>query len=211
MTHPVDHPEIESLWRGVAGVASLAVAAAQPGEGTSTVAESLWHRAAAAGRSALLIRCGDGVPSMAPQRVGNTLRGQWTPDAERLAEWREPSRLRAALEALRSEWDLVLVDAPALLDRAARSLPGLTVAAAVEAVLLVVLAGRTPASALREARMALDAAGARLLGLALNDRDNPALLKEMERKLGGLARIAPRLHGRLLRAFQGSALLGLRV
>lgn len=73
------------------------------------------------------------------------------------------------------------------------------------------VAGRTAASALREARAARDAAGARLAGIAMNDRDNPRLAAEMARKAGRLARFAPRRRGRNEGALRGSSLLGLRV
>jgi Mrp family chromosome partitioning ATPase len=105
----------------------------------------------------------------------------------------------------------VVVDAPALLERGHGALPGAVAAAAAEATLLVVLAGRTAASSLREARAALDGAGARLAGVAMNDRDNPRLAAEMARQARRLARFAPRLHGGIERALRGSSLLGLRV
>lgn len=208
--HDADHPEIEALWRGLGHLRSLAITAARPGEGTSLVARGLWRRAEAAGRAALLVHAG-GEPSAAPRRHGNGPLGEWTPDAARVADWREPARLRAAIEATRAEWDMVILDAPALLDRAPRPLPGLTAAAAAEATLLVVLAGRTPASALREARTALDAAGARLAGVVMNDRHHPSLGQELERQAMRFARLAPRLAARLVRAARGSTLLTLRV
>jgi Mrp family chromosome partitioning ATPase len=208
--HDADHPEIEALWRGLRDRRSVAVTAARPGEGTSLVSRGLWRRAEAAGRTALLIHAG-GEPSAAPRRLGNGPLGAWTPDAARVAEWREPARLRETLEAALADWDMVILDAPALLDRAPRPLPGLTAAAAAEATLLVVLAGRTPASALREARTALDAAGARLAGVVMNDQHHPTLAQELERQAQRFARLAPRLTARLTRMVRGSTLLTLRV
>src|SRR4051812_35057036 len=51
------HPETEALWRAVsvAGLRSVAVVSARPGEGCTTVAEALWRRAARGGRSPLLV------------------------------------------------------------------------------------------------------------------------------------------------------------
>jgi len=208
--HDADHPEIEALWRGLGETRSLAVTAARPGEGASLVARGLWRRAEAAGRAALLVHAG-GEASAAPRRLGNGPLGEWTPDAARIADWREPARLRAAIETARAEWDMVILDAPALLDRSPRPLPGLTAAAAAEATLLVVLAGRTPGSALREARAALEAAGARLAGVVMNDQHQPSLADELERQARRFARLAPWLSTRLTRAVRGSSLLTLRV
>jgi hypothetical protein len=215
MTHASDHPEIEALWRGIAGAGSVAIAAAQPGEGTSMVAEAIWRRAEHSGRTALLVHLNGAKPGAEPgrlERLGNHPLGEIAaPDAAQIAAWREPARLREAIAEWRKDWDLVVLDASPVLARGAQSLPGLTAAAAAEATLLVVLAGRTAASALREARERLRMAGANLVGVALNDRDNPSLAMELERQATRFARILPGLATRLTRAVRGSALLGLRV
>ena len=110
--------------------------------------------------------------------------------------------------------DLPVVDVPALraqvpaLDEGlaffdgpgGTQVPGPVAAAAAEATLLVVLAGRTAASSLREAQAALAAAGAKLEGVALNDRDHPTLAAELSRQAARLSRLAPGLHRRLDRA-----------
>jgi hypothetical protein len=215
MTHASDHPEIEALWRGVGDAGSIAIAAAQPGEGTSLLAEAIWRRAEHSGRSALLVKLNGATPGAEPgqvQRLGNHPLGELgAPDAAQLAAWREPARLREAIALWRQDWDLVVIDAAPVLARGAQALPGLTAAAAAEATLLVVLAGRTAASALREARERLMAAGAALVGVAMNDRDNPSLAMELERQAARFARVLPGLAARLTRAVRGSALLGLRV
>lgn len=215
MNHPSDHPEIEALWRGVGDAGSIAIASAQPGEGTSLIAEAIWRRAEHSGRSALLVKLNGGAPDAEPgqvQRLGNHPLGVLAaPDATQLAAWREPARLREAIALWRKEWDLVVIDAAPVLARGAQALPGLTAAAAADATLLVVLAGRTAASALREARDQLKAAGAVLVGVAMNDRDNPTLAMELERQAARFGRILPGLAARLTRAVRGSALLGLRV
>lgn len=205
-----DHPETEALWHGVAGRTSLAVTSARGGEGTSLIARALWQRAGDAGRGALLLGT-RGAGHARPERLGNSPLARWTPEDATLQAWREPGAMRAALTELRADWDFVVVDAPALLERGHGTLPGVVAAAATEAALLVVLAGRTAASTLREARAALDAAGVRLAGVAMNDRDNPRLAAEMARQAGRLARFAPRWRGRIERALGGSSLLGLRV
>jgi capsular exopolysaccharide synthesis family protein len=71
------------------------------------------------------------------------------------------------LQRLRSEFDYVLVDSPPLLSVAdSRILATLT-----DAVVMVVRAYETPYDVVRRARALLYSAGARLLGVALNNVD----------------------------------------
>lgn len=213
-------PEIEAAWRAVAasGARSLAVLAAEAGEGATSLAGALARRAAAGGARVLLVDCGGGAsgggPGAAPGAIlpvagGVALLGDPGPAAT--GAWRDPPRLAEQLEAWRGEWDLVLLDPPPLLAGEAAGVPAAAVAAAAEASILVVLAGRTAASTVAEAEKRLARAGARLLGTVLNDRDNPSLLAEMEREAGRLSRIAPGPVRWLKARLRRSSLLGLRV
>ncbi len=105
----------------------------------------------------------------------------------------------------------MVFDTAPLLSREEGALSGVTVAAAADATILVTLAGRTPASQIRAARDALNAAGARLIGTVLNDRDNPSLLSELERETYRVAPLLPRLMANLRGRMRRSALLGVRV
>jgi hypothetical protein len=272
------HPETEALWRAIttAKVRSIAVVAAHPGEGCSSVAEALWRRAACGGRSALLVDlncdrpglgarlgvrlgasrapadpssrhlttdqglvtlerrrdhrglrvaggsedrrravvCGEagGLVLGQAQRLGHSSLGLLADPGQAMIEaWRDPAQLREAVAGWLHEWDTVVIDTAPLVTGTAQGIPGLAAAVAVEASLLVLLAGRTPVSAVREARHALDKAGARLLGTVMNDRDNPSLRAELERQALRLARFAPRLAQRLARQVRSSALLGMRI
>ena len=71
------------------------------------------------------------------------------------------------LQRLRGEFDFVLVDSPPLLSVADSRI----LATATDAVVLVVRAYSTPYEAVRRARTLLYGAGARILGVALNDVD----------------------------------------
>jgi Mrp family chromosome partitioning ATPase len=218
------HPEVEGLWRAVAAAAarSIAVVAANPGEGCTTIAEALWRRAALAGHSALLVELNRDRPALA-SRLGNAGPGQILsfgndglglmaePSDAMLDTWRDPARLAEAIAGWHQTYDTVVLDGAPLVARGAQGLPGLACATAAEATMLVVLAGRTPASAVREARQALTRAGARLLGTVLNDRDNPSLLAELEREAARLGRLVPALAARIVAALRRSSLLGIRV
>ncbi|RYJ01661.1 MAG: hypothetical protein EON47_10045 [Acetobacteraceae bacterium] len=259
------HPETEALWRAVtgAGVRSIAVVAARPGEGCSSVAEALWRRAACAGRSALLVDLNTEHPGLGArlgrprggerqlvtdqgvvtlerrrdpgglrlvagrrgteigerraamgeaQRLGHGGLGLLAePGAAAIEAWRDPARLREAVAGWLRDWDTVVIDTAPLVAGTAQGVPGLAAAAAAEASLLVILAGRTPTSAVREASQALRKAGARLLGTVMNDRDNPSLRAELERQALRLARLAPAMAAGLARRIRGSALLGMRI
>jgi capsular exopolysaccharide synthesis family protein len=71
------------------------------------------------------------------------------------------------LRRLRGEFEYVLVDSPPLLSVADSRI----LATAADAVVLVVRAFSTPYDAVRRARSLLYGAGARILGVALNDVD----------------------------------------
>lgn len=218
------HPETEALWRAVAQAEArcVAVVSAQPGEGCTTVAETLWRRAAQAGRSALLVDMNRDRPAASlraipaeegvVQRLGNTGLGLLAePGEAALESWRDRGQLRAAVAGWLQQWDTVVLDTAPVLAKDAQGMPGLAAAAVADAAILVVLAGRTDGAAVREAAAALAAAGARLLGTVLNDRDNPALRTEMLRETARLERFAPGLAARLSTALHRSSLLGMRV
>jgi Mrp family chromosome partitioning ATPase len=214
-------PELEAVWRAASGAAahSIAVVAANAGEGVSSLAGALALRAALGGGRALYVNLAPGTAATPvglaedailpgePPGLGLLLR----PSAASVAAWRDAARLEAQLGAWREEWQHVVFDTGPLLSRDPGGVPALSVAAAAEATVLLVLAGRTAAARVREARERLAQAGARLVGTVLNDRDNPSLLAEMEREVGRLARLAPGLARGLRQRLQRSPLLALRV
>ncbi|GAA1389870.1 polysaccharide biosynthesis tyrosine autokinase [Luteococcus peritonei] len=87
--------------------------------------------------------------------------GQVPPNA---AELLASPRLEATLAELRSRYDRVVVDAPALLPVADASV----LAAAADGVVLVARSGRTTTAQLQAARSALEPIRARILGVVMN-------------------------------------------
>jgi Mrp family chromosome partitioning ATPase len=213
--------EIEALWLAVAGSAarSIAVVAAHAGEGTTSLAEVLAQRAARSGRRALYVDLSGGhaggaglglaedviLPGAAPG-IGVLA----NPSAASALAWHDPLRLAAQVREWAGAWDIVLFDTAPLLAHETPGVPPLAAAAAAEATILVVLAGRTTAADLREAQHRLERSRARLLGSVLNDRDNPSLVAEMERELGRIGRFAPGLARRAGNALRRSSLLAQR-
>ena len=218
-------PEIETLWRAVnaGGARSVAVLSSQPGEGATLIASALARRAGLAGPSALLVdcnpnragvaqlhglqpRCGEIVPL---PMLGLAVLAAPTP--EDCDAWREPSALAAQVSRWKADYGLVVFDAAPVLSTMHEPVPATAVAAAAEATVLVALSGRTPVPAIREARARLTGARARLLGIVMNDRDNPPLLTELERESYRLSPLLPRSMAALRNWLQRTTLLSVRV
>lgn len=232
------HPELDAIWHAVAnaGARSLAVVAANPGEGTTLIATALARRAGLSasaetgpdGRrppatTALLVDLDLTRPSVARslglrpaadeivplEAMGISVLGLTSATAA--GEWRERSKLTRQLAAWRQEYNVVVLDTAPLLTGDADEITGATAASAADACVMVTLAGRTPSSRIREARDMLNAAGANLIGTILNDRDNPSLRAELDRQTYRLNRLLPQTMGKLRRKIARSPLLSARV
>ena len=105
--------------------------------------------------------------------------------------FREPDVLRAFFERMAETFDFIVIDTAPVLARNARNIPPLAVCRAAGAVLLSVMARKTVEPALTQAVGLVRNEGSRLIGAAMNDRDNPSLGEELEREAGRLSRIAP--------------------
>jgi len=79
----------------------------------------------------------------------------------------EPTKLRAMLKQLRTEFDVILLDTPPVLVSADAA----TLAASADGVIMVVRAGQTDRGAADVARQRVVSAGGRVLGVVLNDPD----------------------------------------
>jgi len=88
------------------------------------------------------------------------------------AAMRSP-RIAATVDALRSSFPLVLVDAPTALFLS----DGSHLAASMDGIILVVRAGETPRDLVR---MAIDALPQRLLGIVLNGVDEPGYARHLK-------------------------------
>lgn len=219
------HPEIDAIWHAVvaSGARSVAVVAAENGEGTTLIAGALARRAGLslaadhpeggrAGATSLLVDLNLARPAVARVLGLRPLPGEIVRlDALGMAVlgdiglagaegWREPAQLAARLEDWRAEWGMVVLDTAPLLSGDTDIVPGTTAAAAADATVLVTLAGRTPANRVREARERLASVGANVIGAVLNDRDNPSLLTELDRETWRLIKLFPR-HMANLRAW----------
>ena len=173
---------------------SILITSALPGEGKTTVTVNLGVTLASLGSKVVIVDCDMRRPSChrstgVENRPGfvQSLTGRIeilscimpVPNVENLsvipcgpippnpAEILSSPMAAALLRQLRDQFDYVLVDSPPLLSVAdSRILATLT-----DAVALVVRAYSTPYEAVRRARALLQATGARILGIALNQVD----------------------------------------
>lgn len=222
---PTD-PEIESLWQAISasGARSVAVVSSHPDEGTALVARALAQRAALTNRPSLVVDLDQTRADVAHLMGLSPSPGEIMPVTElglgvlaapmeqEARIWREPQRLAAQVALWGEDWGLVVFNTAPLLSRDEGTVPGMAVAAAADATVLVTLAGRTPAAAIREAKARLDTAAANLIGVVMNDSHNLPAKARREQRARRLPSLMPRLRlavppvGRLARP-AGRALL----
>jgi capsular exopolysaccharide synthesis family protein len=168
----------------------VAVTSSARGEGRTTIAANLALTASREGRDVALVECDVRRPSLAAvlelaPRAGlaEVVQGQAelsqaltrssslailaAGDARDPGAILRSARLGATIDALRSQFSLVILDVPPALAFADAG----RLATAADGVLLVVRAGQTPRQVVR---MAVEYVGPRLLGVVLNDVDAAA-------------------------------------
>lgn len=234
MTLPATYSEIDSVYRATFGAALrvVAVTAAGPGHGASTLALGLARRAAAGGKAALLVELTT-RGSAVVERFGLDRR-DWGADPEDAAAamvdlggglaalpapslGRPPPLLREvdALKALREAWltqfELVVIDLPPVLSTNPHEIDPITAGGVSDGVVLSVMTRVTRESELIEATDQLRHAGIDLLGIVANDRENPTLGDEIAREVGRFSRIAPGAIRRLQRWVLSRRSLGRRL
>lgn len=177
-----------------AGIKSLMVTSAMPGEGKTTVASNLAVVFAQQGVSVLLVDC-----DLRRSRLHHVFHVQRTPGLTNLlagavrpeaairstgvknlaflpsgalppnpAELIGGADMSSTVEYLVGEFDLVIFDSPPLLSAADASI----LATLTEGVLMVVRAGKLEEDVVRMAQQQLATVGARIVGAVLNDPDS---------------------------------------
>jgi protein-tyrosine kinase len=204
--------EIETVWRRLvaSGLHCVAVTAATAGEGTSTIAAALAHRAQRAAGTVLLAeiaparprlseQVGMPLPCGTPVRIGADGLSVLSVPVDAPSNWQERDFVAWRMAQWQRDWDMVILDLPPLLTSPAPGvgMGSLSICASAACTLMVFLAGRTKAEAVLKAKDRLDRAGANLLGAIMNDRDNPSLEQaikyEISRITGFLPGVARRL------------------
>jgi Mrp family chromosome partitioning ATPase len=231
---PAQHRELDAVYRAAFGgdLRVIAVTAPERGQGTSTLALALAERAAASGRSTLLVELTTRVSAVA-ERLG-VVRRDWderpdcaaaaiVPLAERLAVLPAPSlgrpapllREAAGLRLLRADWlarfDFVILDLAPVLSTDRDDIDAAMAAGVADGAILSLMTRVATETALIRSVDLLRRADVELLGVVANDRDNPTLGDEIAREIGRLRRLAPRPVARLQRWVRGRRLLQRRL
>lgn len=228
---PIHYSEIEELYgRTVAaGYQSIAITAAKPGEGTSTIAYALARRTAAAGKKTLLVDFNMAAPSVGSRLA--LVSKTWQPGSECATDavyplgstglyalpapscinnawaFREVAQLSGQIASWHEEYEVIIADTSSLTQRNRGNIPPEVVCAACSGTVLTVLAGKTREAAVIEARDRLDRAGVRILGGVMNDMKAPGLASELMRETRRLDRVVPKVMRKLRGMIQRSSIL----
>jgi Mrp family chromosome partitioning ATPase len=202
------------------------------GEGVTTVAEALAERVNAGGKRALLVELNMFHPELS--RRLSLPRGDWQPDCGDYSRdlvvqhngygilsaptsecapmrFREQQLMRAAIESWLQDFDAVILDTSPLNAVNQGNIPAEVVCGACDGGVLVVLAGRTSESAVRDAAGLLRNSGGKLLGAVFNDQYNPTLASEMLREAARLSKSFPRIRNFLSEKIRQSVFLNASV
>lgn len=205
---------IDQVHRDVkdSGLTSIAVTGVARDVGATTVAVELAERLAHAGVSTLLVEM-DVLNPRFPQRFNIAPAEWWPGDPGQMSEiravssslhvlaapdiggahvtFRERSGLMAAVGEWKGAYQTVILDCPPINDPDPDQLRGEVLASVTDGAILVVKAGQTTEADLLNAVKALDQRNAPVVGIILNDADNPPLRDELTRQIDKLGRFSP--------------------
>ena len=228
---PIHYTEVEDIYARTlgAGLSTLAITAAEDGEGVSTLSYALARRSAAMGRNTLLVDFNHRRPSVG-QRLAISA-SDWLPgelsaqdNTVQLSssglsvlpaptdslEWlaaRDTSTLKECFQQWRQKFDCIVADTSPLTVRNQKNFPPESVCASCDGTVLVVLTGKTSETRVVEARHKLSIANARLVGAVLNDHHAPALADELIRETRRFDNAFPRVMKKLRAIIRCSTLL----
>lgn len=209
--------EIERIYAQVLtkGSRSIAITAANPNEGVTSLALALAQRNLLAGHSTVIVDLNLHNPSFksqlsfkeeghseslfnAPQLIsvkdGSIVLTGITAPVQRktIMKLRKPGVLKECINELKNSYHTIFFDTSAINQVNANNIPAELVAAACDGCLLVVLAGQTTESTIYAATQRLALSEADLLGCVFNDQYNPPLKDELQREIN---RLRPRFNG----------------
>jgi Mrp family chromosome partitioning ATPase len=210
-----DFLEIEHIYSQTIskGLNTIAVSAANPGEGVSTVACALAKRHSHSGKKVLLVDMNYFRPSlderfkMARQAWSiedGTVHGAVLNDAASGVhiltaslnvdtQMRQRGGIQKALKEWESRFDVVVIDTSPLNSINRLNIPAEQLCALVRATVLVVRSACTKEADILEALAKLRSQQTEPLGWIMNDIDCPSLASEIKRELRRLARLTPKI------------------
>ncbi|PKG37919.1 AAA family ATPase [Psychromonas sp. Urea-02u-13] len=246
---PYENIEIEQIFAQAftTGQRSIAICAAESGEGVTSLALALAQRQLLAGNSVLLVDLNLYRPTLtsildihsmtpasnckqvvaveakysdllsAPTLTVNeqnsvVLTGITAPNTrESVMKLRKAGVLEMFIEQWLKQYDSVIIDTSPLNRMNAHNIPPERIAAACDAAILVVLAGKTPMASISNALSKLNNAQAHLIGSVINDRDNPSLKDELLRETDRFFARSTKLQQYFFRLLNKSRLLTLEI
>jgi len=231
---PEHYVELERIYSPTIGhgMRSLVVTSADEGEGVTTLVVALAKRNRYSGRSTLVVDLnlhrpalhkrfglsyipappdgGHGPDALPRVDLGEGLTVMPAPTNRGEAVLlRETHRFKEYLEVWLKQYDVVIFDSTPLNGSNKGNIPAERICHGCEASILVVLAGVTPASAVRAALDKLNSVGVTLVGTVLNDFHNPSLAEELRRETRHFDRLLPGFTQRLRGRIHASQLLNL--
>lgn len=223
----LDQVYLQTLGRGIR---SLAVCAANSGEGVSTVACALALRHQQSGKSVLLVDMNMFKPSI-DQRF-QLARSHWQVEPDSAAKammtvrpgldvltasaapangFRQMDAIQTMLDLWLKHYDAIVFDTSPLNAINRHNIPAELMCACVQGSLIVVKTAVTREEELQQAVSRLKAYHVNLLGAVMNDVSFPTLRAEMMREAQRMAKRFPRLSGWLRRFAQQNPLVNIRV
>ncbi len=130
---------------------------------------------------------------------------------ESVMKLRKAGVLELCIEKWLTQYDSVIIDTSPLNRMNAHNIPPERVAAACDAAILMVLAGKTPMASLSNALNKLNSAQAHLIGTVINDRDNPSLKDELLRETNRVFSRCNWLHKYISKLLNKNRLLTLEI
>lgn len=130
---------------------------------------------------------------------------------ESIMKLRKAGVLELCIEQWLQQYDSVIIDTSPLNRVNAQNIPPERVAAACDAAILMVLAGKTRMASITNALTKLNNAQVRLLGSVINDRDNPSLRDELLREIARVFSGSPRIRQYLVNLINKNRLLTLEI
>jgi Mrp family chromosome partitioning ATPase len=208
---------------------SIAVVGVTREVGTTSISYALARRFAASGTKTVLIdldRVGHAISSQLA-----CIREDWTPEttglsklvkpmgrtglsvlsapSSKLLHWSFKERLiiESMLRDLGNDYDMIVIDAGAVINDQERSIPTEVIAAAADVCVPVILSGKTNEIHIAKSQKILEGQGSNLPGYVMNDYKNPPLSEELERTVKRFEKWSPKLIGWTAQAIKNKVFL----
>jgi len=225
---PIHYTEVEAIYNQTigAGYKTLSITSACAGEGKTTIAQAIVERAQIVGKKVLLVEMNTFNPALseklrlttpvtANEIVALDDKGYSFLAAPQnmldVLQYRESNLLNEALHGWLNDFDCIIFDTSALTSLNQSNIPAEIISEVCEGTVLVIEAGKTPASLIQESVDKLKVKRVNLIGSVLNDKTNPSLLTELKRETYRLNKLMPKLMAKLREKLSNIILLNVSV